>query len=391
MGRTKDSSAQQKLQGYNDNSAKSYTGRLVAKTLSTYEIENVQWLWRGYLASGKQTYIHGWPEAGKGMVLVSVVAAITTGRKFPDGADAPKERKRVIWFSAEESASDTLMPRILNADGDPDMVEIIEAVKSPLNPKKQQHFDLQSNLRDLEELINFHGDVAAVIFDPLTAYISGQQTDKGHMREVLDPVTKMAERTGVAVIGVVHDVKVADKGKGYKRAASRMAGSSALWEIPRAAFFVHHTNPDDKDSERQFMPSKFNLPGGRPPSLGFVTTKAYVGDVQTVGIEWQGEIDAKAEATVRDLGNSGHDDAKLSKKEKAKVFLRSFLAHGPVAQTEVEAAAKDEGITAATLKRAKDELRSADTVEVYFSRSRNCWFWRLLEATEEQKSPDTLM
>ncbi|MGT2442193.1 AAA family ATPase [Ensifer adhaerens] len=344
-----------------------YTGRIISKPLSEYELESIQWLWPGHFALGKQTYIQGWPEAGKGMVLVSVAAAITTGGSFPDGQKAKKGR--IIWFSAEESASDTLKPRLLNAGGDPALVEVIEAVQSPKDTDVQKAFDLRSNLSDLEELITHMGDVVAVIFDPITSYIPGNQNDKGNMRSVLDPLTKVAERTGVAVFGVVHDRKTVDDSNA--RAASLMSGSGALWEIPRAVFMVRHSDPDDMDSERQFISTKFNLPGGRPSSLGFVTTKAFVQDVQTVGIEWQGEIAVRAEATVREMSNGcgGRPSRKL---DEAMKFLQDILADGvAMAAVEVEQVAEERGIALKTLRRAKSELG----VESF--QEEKAWFWEL--------------
>ncbi len=347
-----------------------HASSIIFKSLSAYEMKPVDWLWKGYIAKGVISIIHGWPEAGKGAITADMVAAFSNGGTLPDGTKAPKGR--VLWFSSEDSPSYVLQGRIRAAGGDPEMVAIFEAVQQqqPNKPSKRRtSFDLETDLANLEKAIVASGDVVAVIFDPITSYISGDLKRKDTVRGALDPLTAMAERTKVAVILIGHDVKVT---KDHDRAASLFSGSAAFWEIAQAMFVVEHSDPDNRDSERRFMPSKFKLPGGRPPSLGFVTEGACVGNVDTIRVKWQGQIDARAEDALR--GDDHANDNKPTKLDHAKAFLRTVLANGPVPEKEVKRFAADEGIAGITLQRAKTAL-----VESVYNQSQKATVWRLVD------------
>ena len=60
-----------------------------------------------------------------------------------------------------------------------------------------------------------------------------------------------------------------------------------------------------------------------------------------------------------------------------KKFLLAILANGPVAKTEIEEAAKAEGISERTLYRAKRELKN---VVAKKDAADGGWTWRLAEA-----------
>ncbi len=67
--------------------------------------------------------------------------------------------------------------------------------------------------------------------------------------------------------------------------------------------------------------------------------------------------------------------------QRAKVWLQTMLEAGPMRQTEVESLARKEGITARTLKRAKQALRVKST-----GKPRQPWIWSLLRARAKEDS-----
>ena len=56
---------------------------------TSFKPEPVKWLWPGWLALSKLHLLAGTAGTGKTTIAVGIAAAITTGGKLPDGADAP--------------------------------------------------------------------------------------------------------------------------------------------------------------------------------------------------------------------------------------------------------------------------------------------------------------
>jgi putative DNA primase/helicase len=92
-------------------------------------------------------------------------------------------------------------------------------------------------------------------------------------------------------------------------------------------------------------------------------------------VEWLGE----SELTAAELLGVPSDD-QSSAVEEAEEFLRTLLADGPVAQREVQVAARDAGISMSTAKKAKRELGvQSVAVRVEGVRGVQGWSWSLPE------------
>ena len=144
---------------------------LISRCAADIEPEPIDWAWPGRLARGKHTAIAGEPGLGKSQVGIYVAATITKGGKWPnDEGRAPKGR--VIILSAEDDPADTIVPRLMAAGADLNLVEIIQAVEQK---ERQRTFNLQTDLHLLETKIKHHGDVQLILIDPISAYFG-----KGH-------------------------------------------------------------------------------------------------------------------------------------------------------------------------------------------------------------------
>jgi hypothetical protein len=55
----------------------------------------VLWIWPGHLACGELAILTGPPDLGKSQIHCFIVAVVTTGRDWPDGAKGPAKRKVV--------------------------------------------------------------------------------------------------------------------------------------------------------------------------------------------------------------------------------------------------------------------------------------------------------
>jgi len=237
---------------------------LISRRASTIETKAIEWLWPGRLARGKHTAIAGEPAVNKSTLVMEINASITVQREWPCGEGCPLRKGRVLIFSAEDDAEDTIVPRLVAAGADLDMVEIIDAVR---DEKGQRSFNLTADIDRLEKLIAKFGDVDLVSIDPISAYLGKTDSHRNsEVRGVLEPLQKMAERTGVAVLSVTHFNKPGG-GNTSSKALHRFIGSIAFTAAARMAFAV--MEDQDDANRRLVLHVKNNLaapPKGWPSS-----------------------------------------------------------------------------------------------------------------------------
>jgi AAA domain len=56
---------------------------LITSRASEVAPQRIDWIWPGRIARGKHTTIAGDPGAGKSQVMISIIAAVTTGGELP--------------------------------------------------------------------------------------------------------------------------------------------------------------------------------------------------------------------------------------------------------------------------------------------------------------------
>ena len=74
----------------------------------------IDWLWQDRIAAGKLTLIAGAPDDGKSQIVANLSATISNGGKWPF-EEGKAECGAVIWLSAEDTAADITVPRLIAA------------------------------------------------------------------------------------------------------------------------------------------------------------------------------------------------------------------------------------------------------------------------------------
>ena len=79
--------------------------------------QSLSWLWPERIPLGKLLMLDGDPDLGKSLIALDLCARLSTGRPFPDGRPGPGPANALV-LSAEDSAADTIVPRLhrLGAD-----------------------------------------------------------------------------------------------------------------------------------------------------------------------------------------------------------------------------------------------------------------------------------
>jgi hypothetical protein len=163
----------------------------------TYEV------WPNLLYVGELSILSADPGMGKGLISADVAARLSTGREMPDGTRGFYYGKKVrtLILSREDSASRVIKPRLRAAGADESLVAVYNG---PLYIGEGID-NLYATIQEIRP--------AFVVIDPVGSY-----TDKGtntngdaEVRQLLDPLSDLAEETHTAILLVRHMAKIGGK------------------------------------------------------------------------------------------------------------------------------------------------------------------------------------
>jgi hypothetical protein len=326
-------------------------GSLVTRRMSDIEAKPVSWLWPGRIARGKVSIIAGNPGLGKSQITASIAAIVTTGGRWPvDGNHClPGD---VVFLSAEDDPADTLRPRLEAAGANLRRVHVMDAVILGYTGEGQQQnraFSLQRDMEALSVKLAELRDVAAVVIDPITAYLGDVDSHRNaEVRALLAPLSELAAQHGTAIIGVSHLNKSAGT-----EALMRVTGSLAFVAAARAAYLV--AQDPENPTRRYFLPMKNNI-GPDSAGLAFriegATVQSAAEPLETSLVVWEPEpVTTTADEVMRTpLPEHG------SALREAEEWLRETLRE-PTPAAEISRLAATVGISEKTLRRAADSLR----------------------------------
>lgn len=345
---------------------------LVMANLKSIKMKDVPWKWDGRIASGATTIFAGEPGITKSLLTAEIAAIISTGGKWPcNEGTAPKGR--VLVLSAEDSPEYTLKPRLVAAGADERMVEIVRAVDKK-DGNGERLFDLQEDLSALEAKINEFGDVAVVIIDPFEAYLGDVDSHKSAaLRRILTPIRMMAERTGVAVVGVWH----LNKAVGQK-VINRIMGSLASVADARIAFGVMADPEDETGIRRLILHIKNNL-APAPKGLAYIIGSQELPGLKTPVpvIGWEtNHVDMKAD-DIAAASSERSDDPTM--KEACAEFLQVLLIKGRMVVPEIEQQAIAAGILkeGTPISQCKPIRSARKELDIKVYQEARHWYWEM--------------
>lgn len=315
--------------------------RVTAKVvrLSDVEIERVTWMWQGYIPNNKLVLLEGNPGLGKSTLTCWIAAQVSKGISFPCGTT--NEPKGVLFISAEDGVADTIKPRVEAAGGDSTAIYCVKGMEYQ-GVEGITDLSMRSHLEALKEEILNHS-VGLVIIDPLMALI-GESKDSHKdqaVRAITTPLAQLAEELQVTILAIRHLNK-----HGSSQAILRGAGSMGIIGSARMALLVG-VDPQD-ENKRVLAVVKSNL-AKKADSLSFELISHSTIDAAI--IQWNGVSTHNADDLVRPP--SGEDRSAI---DEAKEFLFETLSIGGKTQKSVVAEARKNGISEATLRRARESI-----------------------------------
>lgn len=343
-------------------------GSLNTRRLSDIVPTPISWLWQDRIARGKLSIIAGDPGLGKSTITANIAAVVTTGGRWP------VDRKEctpgdVLFLSAEDDPADTLRPRLEAAGADLRRIHFVDGVVAGYTADGSQanrFFSLAEDMRALDLKLADLPDAAVVVIDPISAYLGSTDSHKNaEIRGLLAPLTEVAARRNVAIIGISHLNK--DQ---HKQSLMRITGSLAFVAAARAVYMVL-ADPQDK-MRRLFLPAKNNL-GPDSSGLAFRIESASIscgaGPLATSRVVWESE---PVPLTADEAMQSG-TASRASALDEAVVWLRETLSACPVPAGTVDQMREEKGISKKTLDRAAGALN----IEKKKQGMASGWSWSL--------------
>ncbi len=316
---------------------------------SEVKVRPVRWLLENRIALGTLALLAGREGIGKSLVAYTYAAQITTGAM--PGEYAGKARA-VIVAATEDSWSHTIVPRLMAAGADLERVYRADVVTSE---GVDTGIVLPRDLTALENEVTVSG-AAMVLLDPLMSRLdAGLDTHRdSEVRQALEPLVALADRTGAAVLGIIHVNKSSSTD-----ALTTVMGSRAFAAVARSVLFVM-VDPDDDDVRLLGQP-KNNLGITDAATLTFTIASQKVADtpegpVWTGKVEWgQGRLQS-----IRDTLESAQQTSEdRSAVTEAAGWLQDYLTEqgGSAESAAVKSAGKAAGHSEDAVKRARNRIK----------------------------------
>ena len=283
----------------------------------------IRWLWPGWLAKGKLHILAGAGGTGKTTLLISLIATITTGGRWPDGEICPERGSVLIW-SSEDDPADTLVPRLIAAGADLSRVHIIQGRTNAQGDADP--FDPSNDIGLLRDTVRELGGVSLMMLDPVVSAVKGDMHKANDVRRGLQCVVDFAEANLCAVVGISHFAK----GGAGSAPADRVIGSQAFSALARTVLVA--AKQQDSDA-RVLARAKSNIgtdEGGVSYTIEPVTID---GGIETTCVAWGDLIQGSARDILGDVESV--DDDRLDDADDPAEALRRILSDGPLDRKSV--------------------------------------------------------
>lgn len=347
---------------------------------SKMRVRRVKWLWdttpegapptsEGRIPMGSLTIAAGGAGIGKSQCACWFVAQITKGLLPGELYGKPRT---VIYAATEDSWEMTIVPRLIAAGADLDMVFRVDVED---DEDAHARLTLPTDISLLGKTCDAYG-VALFVADPLLSVLSDDINDyrAKEVRTALEPLVRCAQKHGFGILGIAHFTK-----NGAADPLNRIAGSGAFGQLVRSAIAFSRVEDTAEDDEEQFVLSqvKNNLGRLNVPSFEYrivpVTVEAEDGDAHVSRFVLGGHANT---SVVDQMNNSSRTVEEQEQTKDATGWLKGFLTDqgGEAGSTAVIAAGAKHGFSQQTLYRARRKLKVQSRQQGFGTDNQSIWY-----------------
>lgn len=344
------------------------------------EPRRVVWAWKdgdhGRIPAGSLSIAAGREGTGKSSFGLWEAAHITRGTLPGSLYGRPA---RVVYVAVEDSWQYTVVPRLIAAGADLELVGRFDVVN---HADDEITLSLPHDNDLLEQTITDYG-VQLVLIDPIMSVL-GDSINASRSREVrraLDPLAKIADRTGCLIQGIAHFNKASGGDP-----SSRIQESSAFKDVPRSVFVFAKD-----DDGRVMTQTKNSLGRDDLPSLAYAIEEALISTKEGMTTTGRFVFTGESERSVSDLLRDANGTEDQSERDEAVEWLVDYITtNGGTANAgDAIKAAGGVGIAKTTLTRARQRAN----VRSEKSGMHGGWVWtieprRIHEEPEESIFPN---
>lgn len=312
--------------------------------------EPVIWAWEenpghGRIPAGALTLAAGREGTGKSSFGIWLAAQLSQGTLPGTFHGRPRN---VFYAAVEDSWSRTLVPRLMAAGADLDRVFRVD-VEDTVR-RVETMVSLPRDVDLIEEAIAEY-DAAALIVDPLMSTL-GTGTDAHRtqdVRQALEPLVRMAERTTALTLGIAHFSKASGTD-----ASQLISGSGAFKDLARAALAFAR----DRETGEQVMSQVKNSLGSLDlPSLSYRIDSTDVPTSKGTANVGQLVFTGVSERSVEDTLVAG-DPGAGSERSEAAEWIRDYLTHcgGSAPAKDVIEAAREADFKEDPIRKARSKV-----------------------------------
>lgn len=310
------------------------------KVLRVEDIEekNAEWLIDGLIPKDQITSLVASGGAGKTTMLCQMIACLTNGLPFWTEESENKERRTVLYLSAEDSFEVTLRKRLRTMGADLSKVYTVN-ISDPV------FSDLTLSSKALSNLIEEYKP-SLLILDPIQSFVESsiKLSERNGVRRCVQSLIGYGTKYGTTTILVVHTNK-----RSLASGRDRMADSADLWDVSRSVLMIGKTN---EDNIRYMSHEKCNY-GQLQQTILF--------SIHNDGLNFEGLSDKRDEDYVYMRGKKKEKPAPA--REDAKAYILQSIGEGKVQIGELKKRAKLNGISEHTFDRAVSDLEDENIIK----------------------------
>ncbi len=288
------------------------------------------YIWPGRIPKRGITLVGGLRRVGKRLFVHDLIARVTYGKPWPDGARGDRHTSgKVILLEAEEDIPTTTQPRLGAAGANGSYIQLVRGTVSRSTGNTPRFLSLRDDVSLVTDLAKRIGGVSMIIVSPITAYIAGPGRNHEVLSDILHRLNQLAEQLELALIVTKHMSTT----RTNVVPIERIAGPGPWSDIPRTIIYVGRDPSRPEDRRAAFW---LKHPGAAlPEPMAFRLRTA---DNGMPTIDW---LDEHADYTVEEsLTGRRKPRPQPTKRQAAMDWINARLKAGPVRVPNLNAEAE---------------------------------------------------